>query len=539
MKTKIILTTLLLFLPLPRCAAQDTESTVIPLPAKAELNGIAIPLPEGHIVYNTRELAGEASYLMQELNRRTGTHKLKQSKRSRKGLFLKIDPTLAENTESYRLEVNDKRVTVAGGSRAGVFYGIQTLLQELDDDGMLNTGRIEDTPRYAWRGIMIDEARHFFGKQKMMQLIDAMAHFKLNKLHWHLTDEQAWRIEIKRYPLLTQEGGRGSWSEPRSRTLQYYTQADIREIVKYAAERHIEIIPEIDMPGHATAANRAYPVLSGGGTKDHPHFTFNPGRDTTYTFLANVLREVATLFPTPYLHIGGDEVAFGIEAWKTDPHVQALMKRHGMKQVREAEAYFMRRMCDSIRAMGKVPMGWDELLDLQPDPTKTRVMWWRHDKEHYLKKALEGGYATILCPRRPMYFDFIQHTSHKWGRVWNGFCPLEDVYAFPDPLLERVKPAENRLPLIKGLQANVWTERIHTPDRFDFMLYPRLCAVAEAGWTPATRKSWKGFELRMQQAYRYLDGLGIYYFDHRNPERHKEPKGAVQKNKEVPMDFRD
>lgn len=320
-----------------------------------------------------------------------------------------------------------------------------------------------------------------------------MAYYKLNKFHWHLTDEPGWRIEIKKYPRLTSVGGKGNWSDPNCQDVRFYTQEEIREIVAYAAERHIEVIPEIDMPGHATAANNAYPEYSGGGTPEHPDFTFNVGKEDTYSFLTDILREVAALFPSPYLHIGGDEVAYGIKAWLTDPDVQALMKREGMKEVREAERYFMHRMVDSVHALGKVLVGWDELLDLNVSSKETIIMWWRHDRINQLKKSLAGGYTTVMCPRRPLYFDFIQYQGHKWGRVWAGFCPLEDVYAFPDKGLGAWNIPADQLSHIQGIQANVWTERMHTIKRLDFMTFPRLCALAEAAWTQSCLKDYVSF----------------------------------------------
>lgn len=533
-KARLILFGLLCLHGQGRAATTD----VIPQPAEVCGEGRMLALPAGPVCYADASLAPEARYLQEELRKQGFERKLKASRKLKKGFLLRLDPSLKGGPEAYRTETADRGVTLTGNSRAGVFYAIQTLLQQLSD-GRLPAGTVADSPRYAWRGIMLDESRHFFGRSKVEQILDLMARYKLNKFHWHLTDEPAWRIEIKRYPRLTEEGGRGSWSNPGERRLQYYTQDDIRAIVAYAAARHIEVIPEIDMPGHATAANRAYPFLSGGGTKDHPHFTFNVGLDTVYTFLTNVLREVTELFPSPYLHIGGDEVSFGIEAWKTDPHIQALMRREGMTDVKQAERYFMHRMADSVRVLGKTLMGWDELLDLQPDTARTLIQWWRHDRPNYLKNALKSGFRTVMCPRRPLYFDFIQHKTHRWGRVWNGFCPLEDVYAFPDNDLAKWNIPEDELRHAIGLQANVWTERIHTPERLDFMLFPRLCAVAESGWTQPENKDYADFSRRMEAAYKLFDKLNIYYFDVRQPGHHAEPKGAERVKDDVPMDFRD
>ncbi|MCI6252597.1 MAG: beta-N-acetylhexosaminidase [Bacteroidales bacterium] len=511
---------------------------VIPQPLHSPaVEATLTAMPEGTITYRHDSLAAEARYLATALQARGDSRSTARARRARRGIVLLTTDTLS-GPEAYRIETTPQRVTLVGGSRAGLFYAIQTLLQQTED-GRLPLGITADAPRYAWRGIMMDEARHFFGRNKVMQLLDLMARYKLNRFHWHLTDEQAWRIEIKAFPRLTEEGGRGTWSEPTTRRLQCYTQQDIRDIVAYAAERHIMVIPEIDMPGHATAANRAYPFLSGGGTKDHPHFTFNVGRDTVYSVLTQVLREVKDLFPAPYLHMGGDEVAFGIKAWEKDADVQALMRREGMTKVKEAEAYFMHRMADSIRALGRTVAGWDELLALKPDTARTLIFWWRHDRPADLSRSLRMGYTTVLCPRRPLYFDFIQHASHRHGRVWNGFCPLEDVYAFPDPLLASLKPTDAERRHIAGLQANVWTERIHTTQRLDFMLLPRMAAVGEAGWSAPERKNMADFERRMQREYRLYDSMDLYYFDPREPQHHPEPAAAERQNEKVSMDFRD
>ena len=275
---------------------------------------------------------------------------------------------------------------------------------------------------------------------------------------------------------------------------------------------------------------KLYPKYSGGGTEEHPEFTFNVGKEETYTYLTNILKEIAALFPSPYLHIGGDEVAYGIKAWETDPHVQALLKREGLQTVKEAERYFMHRMTDVVTLVG-----WDELLDLNVKQDNTIIMWWRHDKPDYLRRSLTKGYSTIMCPRKPLYFDFVQYKDHKWGRIWDGFCPIEDVYAFPDKWF-----AEWGVSDVKGIQANTWTELMHTKDRVDFMIFPRLCALAESAWSAPTVKDYDKFLSRMEDAFTLFDKLNIYYFDYRNPQHHPEPAGPVIKKKEkIQMDFRD
>lgn len=522
--------------------ANAQKASIIPYPE--EVTGSAAgyhELKDGTITYTDPALSQEASFLSDKLSLNNLSMQRKEKRKAKKGILLSLNREMLSR-EAYTLCISPELIRIEGGGPQGVFYGIQSLLQLIRHENGTNKLAcrcIKDVPRFAWRGYMLDESRHFFGKEKVKQLLDLMAYYKLNKFHWHLTDESGWRIEIKRYPFLAKIGGIGNWSDPDFPEARFYTQDDIREIVAYASALHIEIIPEIDMPGHATAANKAYPEYSGGGTGEHPDFTFNVGKDETYTYLTNILREITGLFPSRYLHIGGDEVAFGIKAWETDPHIQAMMKKEGLKTVKEAERYFMQRITDSVKVLGKVVTGWDELLDLQADPSRTLIMWWRHDRVNTLKQSLASGYYTILCPRRPLYFDFIQDKTHKWGRVWNGFCPLEDVYSFPDKGFAAWNLDPSRMQYIRGIQANAWTERIHTAERLDFMTFPRICALAEAAWTCAEAKDFDSFNLRMEDAYRLFDSLNLYYFDPRNPERHPEPAGAVKKQKEVPMDFRD
>lgn len=453
-----------------------------------------------------------------------------EDKTSNYTLTLAIDKKITR-AEGYYLLATPEKIEITGADKAGVFYGIQSLIQMVGEGGIPWRG-VSDAPRYSWRGFMVDESRHFFGVEKIKQTIDMMARYKLNKLHWHLTDEPAWRIEIKQYPRLASVGGSGTWSDPEAK-VQFYTQDQLREIVQYAALRQIEIIPEIDMPGHATAANRAYPQYSGGGVPEHPDFTFNPGKEEVYQYLTNILREVASIFPTKYLHIGGDEVSFGIKAWESDPAVRALMERENITTTKGVEHYFIRRMADSIAMLGKELVGWDELLEAKVDPEKTTIMWWRHDKVGVLRESLNGGYPTILCPRRPLYFDFVQHASHKWGRVWNGFCPLQDVYHFPDKGFAEWKLSGEGN--IIGIQANLWTERIQNEERFDFMVYPRLAALAEAAWSGAEVKDFSDFEWRMEKEYMLYDKMGLYYYKEGRPE----PKGCEKPKTTTPMDFRD
>lgn len=452
---------------------------------------------------------------------------------SNKDAKIKIELTPnAGNDESYFLETSKSGVLIKAGTEKGVYYGLQTLKQLMlfsnskSGKMVLPILTINDEPRFGWRGVMLDESRSFFGMEKVKQLLELMSLHKLNVFHWHLTDDPGWRIEIKKYPNLTTIGGLGNELNPDT-PAQFYTQCEIKEIVEFAAERYIEIIPEIDMPGHARAANRAYPEYSGGGSKSHPEFTFNPGKEETYSYLTDILREITTLFPSKYIHMGGDEVHFGNEKWNTDTNVKQLMKREKLDDLKAVENYFVHRMADSIKSLNKTVVGWDEIVDLQLDPDNSLVMWWRHDKTNKLQAALDNGYNVVLCPRIPFYFDFDQDKSHQYGRKWgDAYSPLEMAYAFPPDTLQGM--AEN-LNLIKGLQANIWTERIDDLKRLDFMTHPRLSALAEAAWTNKENKNYEVFKQRLKPMLSYFDDLNIFYYNPFEPELTPEPSSEYKK----------
>ena len=318
---------------------------------------------------------------------------------------------------------------------------------------------------------------------------------------------------------MTKVGSKGNYHDP-SAPAAFYTQEDIKDIVAYAAARHIMIVPEFDMPGHATAACRAYPELSGGGEGRWKDFTFHPCKEETFRFISDVLDELITLFPSPYIHIGGDEVHFGNQEWFTDPQIQQFIKDKQLMNETGLEQYFVRRVADIIAAKGKTMIGWDEIVDAGVSPDKAVVMWWRHDRRYQLLKALESGYRVIMTPRRPMYGDFVQYSTHNVGRYWDGYNPIEDVFSFPRSIEHLFKGCESQ---IMGMQYSLWTERVADVKRLDFMVFPRLIALAEAAWTPAGRKDYSRFMRRLPFFLHWLDTKDIYYFDPFAPERRPEP----------------
>ena len=423
--------------------------------------------------------------------------------------------------EGYSLTVTPDSIVACAASVDGLLRAEASLLQLAGHNaGVIAACSVTDSPAYAWRGLMLDESRHFFGKEKVKQYLDVMFRLKLNVFHWHLTDEPGWRIEIKRYPLLTKVGATGNWHDADAKP-QFYTQQDIREVVAYAAERGIMVVPEFDMPGHATAACRAYPELSGGGDGRWDGFTFHPTRESTFEFISNVLDELVQLFPAPYIHIGGDEVHYGNQNWYRDPEIQQFIADNKLVDERGLEHYFVRRVADIVASKGKTMIGWDEIVDAEVSPKKAVVMWWRHDRRHQLLKALERGYQVILTPRLPMYGDFVQHDSHRIGRC-ERINSIDKVYDFPADIAHLFKGYEKQ---IMGMQFSVWTERIADATRLDYMVFPRLFAVAEAAWTPADVRRYDAFMANLPGWLRRLDAAGIRYFNPFLPDSTPEPWG--------------
>ncbi|NLU90873.1 beta-N-acetylhexosaminidase [Chitinophaga sp. Ak27] len=504
----------------------QTVCPVIPLPVKAVKESGVFPMSAQTVI-----CAGDASlqplavYLRGELQRRYQLPVTVGKKAGATTIYLKQSGK-DTNVDAYTLIVNKKAITIAAAHREGIFNGIATLLQlstaATSHGGVLTIDgwKITDAPQYAWRGLMLDESRFFFGKKKVLQLLDWMAFYKLNRFHWHLTDVPGWRLEIRRYPLLTTVGGIGNIVDSTA-PAAYYTQEDIREIVAYAGLRNITVVPEIDMPGHAAAANRAYPAFDGGGTDRYPRFTFNPGREGTYQYLSDILTETAQLFPAGMIHLGGDEVTFGNAGWDSDTGITRLKQQHGLKDRKAVEDYFIQRMADTVLRLHNKVMAWDEIATATLPADSTIVCWWRHDKPEALAMALDKGYSVVLCPRLPFYFDFVQDSSHHIGRRWakGAFNSLETVYNFSAAELPSVPGHASQ---VLGVQACIWTETVHNDNRLDFLLFPRISALAETAWTPADRKNFKGFTDRLKTQQQLYKQAGLYYFDIFNPGWHKE-----------------
>jgi len=445
-----------------------------------------------------------------------------------------VDSTAALGREGYRLEIHPKKILIQAAAPAGIFYGIQTLRQLWPGDwqhpeplqqvqpALIPCMTIEDQPRYAWRGMMLDVARHYFPKEFIYRFIDDLAMNKLNTFHWHLNDDQGWRIEIKRYPKLTSVG---AWrvdreSDPWDRRKPqqpgeqasyggFYTQAEIRNIVAYARSRFITIVPEIEMPAHAGAALAAYPAYScSGGPFTVPTGGVWPivdlycaGNDSTFTFLQNILDEVIGLFPGEYIHLGGDEA--DKSEWKKCPKCQARIRSEKLANETELQGYFMRRMEHYLASRGRRMIGWDEILE-GGLPARAAVMSWRGMRGGI--DAARAYHDVVMAPTDYCYFDYYQGVPDLEPKSIGGFLPLERVYAFePTPdSLSAVQAAH-----ILGCQANLWTEYIATPEHAEYMIFPRLFALAEVAWSPASARHWPNFLGRVVAAMPRLEAMGI------------------------------
>ena len=502
------------------------QPSIIPLPQEYnKATGIFNLNNNVVLVTDDNSLLDEAWYLQKELLRHKGIPVSLQAKRQNSSIILSKEKNSKRSNGAYTIKMNPSSVEIIGVDDEGVFNGIVSFVQmatavDVKNNNLpLNCWNISDAPLYQWRGLMLDESRHFFGKEKVKSLLDWMAFYKLNKFHWHLTDEPGWRIQIKKYPFLSLIGGIGSYTDSLAPTA-YYTQEDIKEVVAYAAERKIEVIPEIDMHGHARAANRAYPQFSGGGSAKYPDFTFDPGNPATYQYLTDILKEINALFPSQMIHLGGDEVSFGNEKWNSNPGVQSLMKQHNLKNLKDVEDYFLQRMADSVLKLNSKVLAWDEMATALLPAAQSIIFWWRHDKPAQLQAALKNNYPVVLCPRIPFYFDFVQDSSHNVGRKWAGtIAALKDVYTFDASKFV----SENQKPLVLGVQANVWTEHMKTEQRLDYMIFPRISALAETAWS-SKGKNYSDFLNRLKNHLKLFKQDGIYYFDPLQALKYSEPE---------------
>lgn len=404
--------------------------------------------------------------------------------------------------EEYSLSVSEHNIIIKAGSSGGIYYAVQTLKQLLTlDDGVLYVPSLEitDSPRFSWRGFMLDESRHFFGKELVKKLLDVMSFYKLNMFHWHLTDDQGWRIHINKYPKLTEVGAYRN--ENGNRYGGFYTQSDVKEIVEYAAKRNITVVPEIDIPGHFSAAIASYPYL---GCKEETITVPTrygilknvacAGKDSTYQFAYDVLDEICELFPSPYIHIGGDEVPKN--HWKECPHCQRKMQEESLADEKQLQGYFTNVITSYLNKKGKEVIVWNDILNADNLNDNVVIHHWLDGlSRKNTSQAINKGKKAIMSDLFSMYFDYP-----------NEVITLKKVYK-SSPIFSKVKHSEN----ILGVQGNLWSEMLDTADKAEYMIFPRLLALSENAWSSAP-KEYDGFVERVKHHYRFITEHNINAF---------------------------
>ncbi|MDD4646122.1 MAG: family 20 glycosylhydrolase [Bacteroidales bacterium] len=503
------------------CQRETPDVRIIPEPAQMTVEPAMVKFPARKVIYTSSKdssLLAAASYLGKKLN-----YTSIENGGTNPGhcIYLEVARLESANPEAYTLKTSGQGVVIRGNSARGVFYGIQTLLQLLPPEVYGDTGlvsnkgiripqvNITDEPRYPWRGMHLDVSRHFFPVEFIKKYIDVLAMHKMNTFHWHLTDDQGWRIEIKKYPKLTETGSVRKEADG-STYGGFYTQEQIKEVVAYAASRFIDVMPEIEMPGHAVAALTAYPELSctGGpfevrtewGVSDD---VFCAGKEATFAFVEDILKEVVALFPYKYMHIGGDECPK--VRWSKCPDCQKLMKTVGLKDEMQLQSYFIRRIEKFLIANNRSLVGWDEILEggLAPEAT---VMSWRGVAGGI--DAARQGHDVIMSPNSHCYFDHYQGDARFEPKAWGGYLTLEKVYSL-EPTPAELNPEEAKHVL--GAQANIWTEYITSEKQVEYMALPRMSALAEVGWTPKSLRDYEKFLHRLVRQYQRFDAMQLNY----------------------------
>ena len=479
-----------LALCLPSLAA-FAHPALIPAPLSVTWRDGNVPISADTVIEGGREAAQTAAFLSKTLGLKTG--------RGVSQIRLSIvSGNKIPNPEGYHLHAARNRVLIEASDQRGLFYGAQTLRQLIEGGpGVRFVAAVDiaDSPRFRWRGLLIDLGRHFFGKSTLFKIIDEMAAYKLNVLKLHLTDYEGWRVEIPSYPKLTQVGSLVD-GKP-----EYLTTADVHEIVQYAAERHIMVVPEIEMPSHAGAAARSYPEFF-----NTEGSAFDPANARTYDFIQGVLAEVARLFPAPYLDFAGDEV--GEDSWKGMADVDRLKAEHGLKTTSDVEAYFGRKVVGIIEHLGKRPMAWDEQVDAHA-PKDVIIQWWRRDRPDVLMAAAREGHALVISPADELYFDYHQGEGEP-GAPWEGNKggpqSIAKMLAW-EPVPKGFTPEQSAQVL--GIEGCVWTEFIASERYLEFMTFPRLLALAEIAWRPKGPRDEKEFEERLAPHIEALLAKGI------------------------------
>ena len=529
---------LLLFF-FPTCLfAQSKQISIIPAPVSLkQYQGEFMVNEQTQIEFQlaSKQLQSAASYLRNAIQEISGLNlpinlKSTVAKNAKQKIVLAIIKDAVIGEEGYHLIVTQKSIEIKANAPAGIINGIQTLLQTLpairtNAKLVVPCMEVTDFPRFKWRGMHLDVSRHFFGPNVIKQYLDLLAAYKFNTFHWHLVDDQGWRIEIKKYPALTNIG---AWrvdqtnlvwgSRPQAKEGEapnyggYYTQAQIKEIIAYAAQRNITVVPEIEMPGHVASAIASYPFLScsqqpqlplTGGNYTNMSSNYCAGNDSVFHFLENVLTEVIQLFPSKYIHIGGDEV--DKTAWKKCAKCQQRIRNEKLKDEEELQSYFIKRIEQFVSSKKRKIIGWDEILEGGLAPGAT-VMSWRGEAGGIA--AAKMNHDVVMTPGNPVYFDHYQGDPATEPIAIGGFNTLKRVYDY-DPLPKELN--EQEASYILGAQANLWTEYVTTPKQVEYMVLPRMLALSEVLWSPKGSKDWVGFNERLQQHFKGFDQKGLNY----------------------------
>ena len=521
---------------LSACATHDPKISIVPYPNHLEPGHGTFAVKGEGVVCDSRadertqravaEFAAQLAKTSGGENPVTVADELPAS-----GIRFVLDQTLPE--EGYRLDVTPKGVEVRASRFPGFFYAVQSLRQMLPaavygtepapgEEWVLPCVSIEDAPRFVYRGMHLDVARHFFSVEEVKRYLDVMSIHKLNRFHWHLTDGAGWRIEIKKYPALTDiaawrpypdweewnfGGKRYCHRDDPAAAGGYYTQDDIREVVEYARALHIEVIPEIEMPGHSEEVLAVYPELSCSG-QPYTDSDFCIGNEQTFEFLENVLSEVIGLFPSEYIHIGGDEASK--RGWRTCPECAARMRREGLKDVDELQSYLVHRIGTFLAARGRRLLGWDEILQGGLAPGAT-VMSWRGTEGGIA--AARAGHRAVMAPSNYCYLDFCQDDPTREPVAAAAFLTLAQAYSY-DPAPDSL--GADVVPMILGVQGNLWCEHVPTAEHAEHMIWPRLLAIAEVGWSAPERKDFDDFHARVLDAVAWMQQRGYHPFDQKN-----------------------
>jgi hexosaminidase len=512
--------------------AQEQIVSIIPQPVDLRLEEGYFTIDEHtsfRLQNSRKELQPVVAFFRDYIGKISG-HTLPVKRKEEQSIQFSIEEVADIGAEGYKLSVSPASIKIRANTKAGIIYGMQSVLQTLPairTNAALQVPVMEitDFPRFKWRGLHLDVSRHFFSPEMIKEYIDLLASYKLNKFHWHLIDDQGWRMEIKKYPELTNVGAwRGDhtdkvWGErPQAKEGEpatyggYYTQEQIKEIIDYAALRNVTIVPEVEMPGHVASAIATFPHLSctqkpqlplTGGNYTGISSNYCPGNEDVFAFLEDVLDEVVELFPSEYIHIGGDEV--NKSSWEKCNKCQARIKEEGLEDEHELQSYFIKRIEQYLISKNRKMMGWDEILEggLAPEAT---VMSWRGEAGGI--EAAKMGHDVVMTPGSPVYFDHYQAGPEGEPLAIGGFNSLKKVYDY-EPIPEALSNREEKY--IMGAQANVWTEYITTAEHLEYMILPRMPALAEVVWSPKESRDWNSFNQRIQEHFRAYEQKGFHY----------------------------